>query len=192
MVLARSTLLAAAVLVIAGCGDEAAARQSVGKVTDPGSDAVVGMVSDGERVQLYLCGGPSSYAALTRWFQGPVGADGSFSIASGDFVAEGDAFTGEGVVKTDDGRTLAWQVDPASGDLPGLYAAMDGSCRTGVVVGDFDGDGALDLQGTWCDGKDLFAQVTPIMPIMPSARGIAVTALTDPPRQLWVDRVRQP
>lgn len=186
---AAALLLAA---LAAGCGDEAAAPAYVGKVTDPEADAVVGMVSDGERVQLYLCGGPRTYATLTHWFQGPVASDGTFSIESGGFVATGDLEAGAGEVKTDDGQTLSWSVQPASGELSGLYAAMDGSCRTGAVVGDFDGDGALELQGTWCNGKDIFAQVTPIMPMTPSARGLAVDVRIDPPKQLWVDRVRAP
>ncbi|MFT3765509.1 MAG: hypothetical protein QM820_08350 [Minicystis sp.] len=173
-----------------GCGDDVVAPAYVGKVTD--SDAVVGMVSDGERLQLYLCGGPETYARYTRWFQGPIAADGTFSIESGGFVAEGDLARGGGTVRTDDGQTLSWSVTPADSALGGLYAAMDGSCRTGAVVGDFDGDGELDLQGTWCNGKDVFAQVTPLLPIALTDRGVRVSVQIDPPKVLFVDRVRAP
>jgi hypothetical protein len=182
-----------AVLFAAGCGDELPAPAYVGKVTDSGSDAVVGMVSDGERVQFYLCGGPSTYETLTHWFQGPVAKDGTFRIESGGFEATGDITAGKGEVKTDDGKTLSWTVRAAKGEEEGLYAAMDGSCRTGAVVGDFDGDGAVDLQGTWCNGKDIFAQVTPIRPLEVTAIGtIAVQVLSSPPKPLVVDRVRWP
>lgn len=179
-------------VLAAGCGNQETAPAYVGKVKDPGADAVVGMVSDGERVQLYLCGGHATYASLTRWFQGPVASDGTFSIESGGFVATGDVGDLAGEVKTDDGQTLSWAVEPVTDDLSGLYAAMDGPCRTGAVVGDFDGDGVLDLQGTWCNGKDIFAQVTPIMPMVTTARGLGVRVQTDPPKDLWVDRVRAP
>lgn len=177
-----------------GCGDEVTVSTYVGKVTGPSADAVVGLVSDGERVQLYLCGGPSTYATHSRWFQGPVAADGSFSIESGGFVATGGVSEGSGELKTDAGETLSWTARPASGDLEGLYAAFDGSCRTGAVVGDFDGDGTVDLQGTWCDGRDAFAQVTPIMPIATSSRGIGVRVQleSEPQKKLFVDRVRAP
>lgn len=187
--LAVAALLGA---LASGCGDEAVAPAYVGKVTNPGADAVVGMVSDGERVQLYLCGGPATYATLTRWFQGPVAADGTFTIESGGFTATGDLGAGAGQVETDDGQTLSWSVQRAADELSGLYAAMDGACRTGAVIGDFDGDGALDLQGTWCNGKDIFAQVTPIRPLVETVRGVAVDVALDPPKQLFVDRVRAP
>ncbi|APR87630.1 hypothetical protein A7982_12979 [Minicystis rosea] len=177
-------------VLAAGCGDEAVAPAYVGTVA--GSDAVVGLVGDGEHVQLYLCGGATSYAELTRWFQGPIAADGTFSIESGGFVATGSLTTGKGEVKTESGELLSWSVARADGELSGLYAAMDGSCRTGVVVGDFDGDGSIDVQGTWCNGKDLFAQVTPLTPIAITDRGIRVRVDVDPPKDLYVDRVRVP
>jgi hypothetical protein len=76
--------------------------------------------------------------------------------------------------------------------MAGLYATMDGSCRTGAVVGDFDGDGVDDLQGVWCDGEGKYAQVTPLMPMVVTERGIGVKVLVTPPKDLYVDRVRAP
>src|SRR5262245_7849019 len=88
----------AACVSTAGCGDQTAAPQYVGRVTDPGADAVVAALSDGERVQFYLCGGPSTYATLTHWFQGPVGPGGALQIESGGFVLTGDIESGAGKV----------------------------------------------------------------------------------------------
>jgi hypothetical protein len=176
----------------AGCGDDAVAPAYIGKVTDTGSDAVVGMISDGDRVQLYLCGGKTTYATLSHWFQGPLATDGTFSIESGAFTATGDVGAGTGKIKTDDGQTLSWSVRPAQGELEGLYAAMDGSCRTGAVVGDFDGNGVVDLQGTWCNGEGRFAQVTPLRLLTLGDLGVQVTVQIDPPKSLYVDRVRAP
>jgi hypothetical protein len=176
----------------AGCSmsTEDAAPAYVGKVT--GTDAVVAAVSDGARVQLYVCGGDSTFETLTHWFQGPVGADGTFSIQSGDLTAQGDITSGEGGVTTKDGTVLSWKLAPAAAEMHGLYATMDGSCRTGAVVGDFDGDGVTDLQGVWCDGEGKYAQVTPLMPMVVTERGIGVKVLVTPPKDLYVDRVRAP
>jgi hypothetical protein len=182
---------ALALVLAAGCGgQEDVAPAYVGKVT--GTDAVVAAVSDGARVQLYVCGGDTSFDKLTHWFQGPIGADGTFSIQSGDFIAQGDLTSGKGGVTTDKGDVLSWTLSPAASEMAGLYATMDGSCRTGAVVGDFDGDGVDDLQGVWCDGEGKYAQVTPLMPMVVTERGIGVKVLVTPPKDLYVDRVRAP
>ncbi len=183
---------ALALVLAAGCGgQEDAAPAYVGKVT--GTDAVVAAVSDGARVQLYVCGGETSFDKLTHWFQGPIGADGTFSIQSGDFIAQGDLTSGKGGVTTDKGDVLSWTLAPAASEMAGLYATMDGSCRTGAVVGDFgDGQGTR-LQGTWCDGASHFAQVTPIRnPDAVGGETIAVQVEGSYARALVVGRLLNP
>jgi hypothetical protein len=152
----------------------------------------VGAVSDGEHVVLYVCGGESSFASLTHWFQGPLGPDGTFSLRSGAFTAQGDLASGHGGLTSDTGGPLSFSLAPAADPLEGLYATMDGSCRTGAVVGGFGEAGALALQGVWCDGEGDYAQVTPLQPMVLTERGIGVTVLRTPPRDLYVDRVRAP
>jgi hypothetical protein len=150
--------------VAAGCGDESGGAPAfVGWVTDQGQDAVVGVVSDGEGVSFYVCGGPTSYATMTHWFLGAGAADGTLDLASGGWHVTGDLNKGSGKLQTDLGATLSWTVRPATDGLEGLYQNTDGgACRTGAVVGDFgDGQGTR-LQGTWCDGASHYAQVTPI------------------------------
>ncbi len=180
-----------------GCGDQADAPAFVGAVT--GSDAVVGVVSEAGQATLYVCGGPTSYAHLTRWFTGVTSADGALQLQSaGGWAVTGNRADGSGTITGPGGETHAWTAHPASNDVAGLYAATDGACRTGAVVGDLDGKGATTLQGTWCDGSGAFAQVTPIIPMADVSVGIALSGipiaveLPGPAKDLVVQRVRQP
>jgi hypothetical protein len=183
-----------ACLLAAGCAGTGAAPTYIGKVTDPGQDAAVGVVSDGSTVSFYLCGGPLSYATVTRWFQGSAGGGGTFTLEpSGGFAGTGDLGSGTGEITTGTGQTLHWTVRPTETAVEGLYAALDGSCRTGAVVGDLDDDGTVRLQGTWCDGLGHFAQVSPLMPSdMLTPLGIEVDVPTEPVQSFYVDRVLQP
>lgn len=190
-----SLLVAAlASLFVAGCGSASGeAPAFVGNVE--GQDAVVGAVSDGERATFYLCGGDSTYETLTRWFTGSVAADGALDLsnAKGDWKVSGNLESGSGQITGDQGETFTWTAHAASGDVDGLYQVMDGSCRTGAVVGDLDGKGTTRLQGVWCDGEGNFAQVIPLRnQIELTAKGIEVTVQTPQAKQLLVTRVRQP
>jgi hypothetical protein len=184
-------------LLAAGCSvteTPVGAPAYIGKVTDSGQDAAVGVVSDGSAVTLYLCGGPLTYATVTRWFQGTVATDGTFTLEdNGGFTGTGDLRAGAGQITTDLGATLSFAVRPTETEEEGLYAAMDGSCRTGAVVGDLDGTGSVRLQGTWCDGLGRFAQVSPLDPAdMLTDEGIDVEVLTSPVQSFFVERVLQP
>ena len=184
-------------LLAAGCAAPevpGVAPAYIGKITDPGHDAAVAVVSDGVQVTVYVCGGPTTYDKLTRWFQGDVGADGTFKLEkSGGFEVTGDLASGAGQVTTALGQTLSWSVRPTTNEEEGLYAAMDGSCRTGAVVGDLDGNGTMRLEGTWCDGLSRFAKVSPLTPAMTlTERGIGVSVLIEPVKTIFVERVRHP
>jgi hypothetical protein len=179
----------AAMAFLAGCGDEALVPTYVGQVE--GTDEVVAAVTDGDQVALYLCGGATTFATRSRWFRGTVDERGAFSATSEGFTATGDLTAGKGTITTADGETLTWSMRPAEGPVEGLYQSSADGCRMGAVAADFDGDGLIDLQGTWCDGSQ-FAQVTPIMPVGVTERGIGVSVTTIPGKGLWVDRVRTP
>ena len=184
-------------LLTAGCAGNVASDPAptyVGKVTDPGQDAAVALVSDGSKVTFYLCGGPLSFDKITRWFQGDVGSDGMFALEkSGGFTVTGDVGAGTGVLTTDVGQELAWTVRPTENEEEGLYSAMDGSCRTGAIVGDLEDNGTVRLQGTWCDGEGRFAQVSPLAPAhMLTTTGIDVRVNVSPAKSLYVDRVVHP
>lgn len=191
----HATLATLTCLLAAGCaGAPGASSAYVGKVVGSGQDAVVGVVSDGSRVSFYLCGGPLTYATLTHWFQGEIVSGDSFTLeASGGFTGSGDLGSGTGQILTGAGQTLSFSVHPAGTADDGLYSAMDGSCRTGAVVGDLDGDGTVRLQGTWCDGLDHFAQVSPLTPnAMFTPRGIDVEAPAESVQPFFVERVVEP
>jgi hypothetical protein len=199
----RAIVLALPSLLVVGCASApgpapSAAPAYLGTVTAPdggtGQDAVVGVVSDGSSVSFYLCGGPLSYATVTRWFQGDVTSGQTFTLApSGGFTGGGDLGAGAGQILTDTGETLAWTVREAAGADEGLYSAVDGSCRTGAVAGDLDGNGTVRLQGTWCDGLGHFAQVSPLSPnAMFTAQGIDVEVLGEDVPTFFVERVLQP
>lgn len=175
---------------LAGCGDETLAPTYVGRVE--GTDEVVAAVTNGDEVALYLCGGATTYATHSRWFKGTLDEGGAFTAAKDGFTATGSLSSGKGTITTAAGETLTWSMRPAKGELEGLYESNADSCRTGAVASDLDGDGVLEVQGTWCGGGNIFAQVTPILPIYVSERGIGVSVNVSPAKGLWVDRVRIP
>lgn len=177
-----------ACLLLTGCG-QGGASTYVGKLTDPGADAVIGAVSDGAEITVYVCGGAKTYAGDTRWLRGPVDANGGFSLVSDGLTVTGDVSAGH--VVTDAGITLSWTMAEASGDLEGVYESR-GACRTGAVVGDFAGDGTMQLQGTWCDGAGKFMQVTPILPIALTAEGIAAKVEIAGAGRFFLTRVEKP
>jgi hypothetical protein len=133
----------------------------------PGTDAVVAVATEGDAVVVYVCGGPSTLAAHTRWYSGrvgdatlesPAGQELELSIESGRargaYTVEGTSFDFEAAAPADRYRRL--------------FTVVDSGCRTGVVV---DGD---DVQGAWCDDLGAFAQVTPIAPIVPASDSLDV------------------
>lgn len=188
---------AAAVLVGmmgVGCGGSTAdATAFVGAVTDPGQNAVVGAVSDGVDVSFYVCGGPTSYATMTRWILGTVGAGGALNLTTDGFHVTGNLDAGAGQLVTDTGATLAWTARPATGALEGLYQATAAGCRSGAVIGDFGDGRGTRLQGTWCDAASHFAQVTPIKnPLTLDGQNVAVTVETSGAPTLVLARLTVP
>ncbi|XYH95651.1 hypothetical protein ACMHYB_48930 [Sorangium sp. So ce1128] len=173
-------------MLSAGCAAEAvdlAPETSVGAVE--GTDAVVAVVRGEGQVTLYVCGGASSYATMTRWFEGTADASGAFSIANGGWTASAEPGGDAGRLRTPDGAELAFRVRPASLDrAEGLYTAVDSGCRTGVVVHTPEGAEAPALQGTWCGAGDRYAQVTPIRSLHEiDRRGIEVRVEVDGARK---------
>ncbi|WP_437314999.1 hypothetical protein [Sorangium sp. So ce385] len=156
---------------------------SVGAVD--GTDAVLAVVRGEGAVTLYVCGGASTYATMTRWFEGPEDPSGAFSIESAGWTATADPGGESGLLRTPDGAVLAFRARPAAqGSLEGLYAADDGGCRTGAVVFTPEGAESPALQGTWCAVGDRFAQVTPLRPLSAlDRRGIQVQVELDGTRK---------
>ena len=142
-----------------------------------GTDAVVAFVVDEAdgAVNSYVCGGPTSYAELSRWFCGDsrVAGDGSVSfeeIVDGfAMIATVDDGRIDGAVSSLDGTSYAFEaarVPP--GSRTDLFGSNDlGGCATGAIVIDDVTGGEPRVQGTFCletaDGR-IYDQVTPLAP----------------------------
>jgi hypothetical protein len=176
--LAAGLLLSALLL---GCsGSEAFTDDvAVGKVL--GTDAVIGRVSDGEKVTFYVCGGATTYSTMTRWFSGFDDASGAVSLEKDGWQVIADAGGHSGRIIPPDGPSLAFEGHAARFGTPeGLYGVVDSGCRTGAVVIDAPGSAGPTVQGAWCgnDGNK-FAQVIPILPGDISTGGIALRTSVD-------------
>ena len=179
----RTLPLAAALVfsaLVVGCaGGDVVDDVAVGTVI--GTDAVIGRVSDGEKVTFYVCGGATTYSTLTRWFSGPDDASGAVSLEKDGWQVVSDAGGHSGRIIPPDGPALAFEGHAAGfGTAEGLYGVVDSGCRTGAVVLDPPGAKAPRVQGAWCgsDGAK-FAQVIPILPGDISSGGIAVRVDVD-------------
>lgn len=174
--------VALASLLLAGCAGAEAEVNDVAVGTILGTDAVIGRVSDGDKVTFYMCGGPTTYSSMTRWFSGVDDASGAVVLESGGWQVLSDPGGHSGRIVPPDGPALVFEAHAARFGTPeGLYAAVDGTCRTGAVVLQPPGADAPMVQGAWCGGADgsRFEQVIPILPGDVSRSGIAVRADID-------------
>lgn len=194
----RAPALAAALLALpcAGCNPT---FEWVGTAFDQSSgnssDVVAAItVRDGE-VRAYLCGGPTTYNTLSRWYDGRVDGSNSYYATTDEgstvqgYVSGSYAY---GDFATSGGASFFVEGNPVEDDLSGLYAVEDDGCLTGVVVID-NGGGEPFVQGTWCDDQGRFAQVTPVTPFEKTDRGIHVQVDlsvfgTDEVRDLYVTK----
>lgn len=189
---------------LAGCGgaetlDPVAHDEPVATYTGriAGSDAVFAVLAGPVDVALYVCGGPTTYSAVSHWFSGSREAGSAHVSLTSDEGATAEL--------TLEDETLAGRVEDPTGELglradrapedgiSGLYGALDAGCRTGVVVWREEGAEAASVQGTWCSDTGIFAQVTPIAPVESPAdvaSGLAVSVVSVSPdvpeRQLVV------
>src|SRR5688500_11002329 len=202
-------MAAAAALVasVACAGDELLPDEN-GQVVyvgaAPGSDVVVGLAIDEEvdRFVVYVCGGDATYTSHTRWFAGDLRGGGRALAATRDGwtidgLVAGDGTWASGTLTDPAGASLAWTATIGGGDVgdegvPGLYAAVDDGCRTGVVVLD-DGSGTARAEGTGGHADGARAQVTPVAPMMLTSRGLEVAVVVDGiERRLFVTPVSLP
>lgn len=168
-------LIALLPLTLTACGAEPTAASTwVGSAPD--SDVVVALTYQDGAVRAYVCGGPTTYATHSRWFDGSADEFGRFASSQDGWTIAGelDLTNATGTVFPPAGEPLPFAMRSAEEDtVEGLYAVVDAGCRTGVVV-QHDAAGELTAQGAWCDDQDHFAQVTPVTPIERSERGIRI------------------
>jgi hypothetical protein len=154
-----------------------------------GSNDAVGIVTWGQGIALYACGGPSSYATESNWFTGQLEANGSFSLNTGYWTATGTvtASGATGQLSGPNATVIPFDlppVDPPTG--AGVYeAAATGGCLTGVVV--WGSAAGVQVQGTWCDNQGNFDQVIPVTPVADLGFQVRNVPLTvTPPLTFWV------
>lgn len=195
-------------LVALGLGSACAADEQIFPVAEEvatyvgpleGSDAFVAVSVSGNDVVAYVCGGATTYATRTKWFRGPLDPANHLAVveASDGTRMELTFDTEEGVLKGALGDTALSlsRLETTGDDSRGLYTAMDGGCRTGVIV--FGDPQAPSVQGTWCrvegDAQSIFAQVTPILPIDVTDGGLHVkVSLADEGDRLLITRPLDP
>lgn len=161
---------AALLATFAGCADPSlpasiASESYAGRVD--GTDIAFAVTVDAEtrEVVLYVCGGADTFDRYSKWYQGSLDADDTVALSSKDGATARLSVTADGVdgsVFELDGTVLELAAPIApEGSAIGLYDVVDEGCRTGVIVVSDD-----DVQGTWCSEEGIFAQVTPISPIV--------------------------
>ena len=133
------------------------------------SDAVMGVVTDGDRTTVYVAGGPTTLETMTRWFEGDstelatgIEAEGWIVSATQNEAAIGQPLIG--TLVSPQSQSFAFSLATATpGSVEGLYAALDAGCLTGVVVrAGLPGQQPL-LQGVWCSSSGSVEEVAPVV-----------------------------
>jgi hypothetical protein len=134
-----------------------------------GTDARVGIVVEGERIAVFVCGGPSTVTTHTRWFRGALAAGAREVQLTKDgwsvrLWRDRDQLVG--LLDGGDGAPLLFTAHDAAAPYLGLYSVRVDGATVGVVVSDDDGDGRLEVQGAVQEasssGVTSVAQVTPV------------------------------
>jgi hypothetical protein len=150
----------------------------IGKLVD--TDAVIAISASGNDVVAYICGGATTFATTTRWFPHTEWASDQPTLRMSsdgwtlDLVRDAQGISGSASDGT--GKRYAITAHPTRPEtMAGLYAVVDEGCRTGVVVMQDRAEDAPTFQGTWCNNKGAFEQVTPVRPYDRWAGRVAVT-----------------
>lgn len=147
----------------------------VGAVGEESDDTRIAVALSGDAVIAYSCGGDTTYATNTHWFDAALDVDGAFDAEVDGWRLEGvrEGTHASGVLIDPTGRSLAWRADDTPMFGPGgLYMAPGDGCSTGVIVR--PGDDGVEVRGSSCDGAGIRYQVTPVRPEAISASGFAV------------------
>lgn len=147
-----------------------------------GSDAQIALIDFGNRVEVYVCGGPDSLP-LTRWFSPvPVEAEGDgdtspFAALDGLLSVEGlfgQTSSSGTLTNAETGEVLQWEAARPDGEdgLSGLYDTQLGPWRFGLIVHPEDAWGRRDMQGAGLNvATSLLGQVTPVLELLKGRPG---------------------
>ncbi len=174
-------------VLCAGCGsDPHAPATYVGDVD--GTDMKVGIVTEGGKVAMFFCGGPTSYTQSTKWFRGaaePMNIDFAANGWVAKVSASGDTATGS--VDRGNGNVLQFAAHKVPEDgVAGLYELKDQYGTAGVVVID-----SQHAQGALVPANPAISveQIEAILPVSRTSDAIQVNVVEATPRAITVTRV---
>lgn len=147
-----------------------------------GTDARVGVVATAHHARVFFCGGDSSFATSTHWFQVDIGASGQVGspvpldggLSFGGQVGDADV---RGSFVTGDGKTHTFVASPVSaGTIAGLYEAPGPCGKIGLIVVQSSPAASPTGQGACvgmpgANGATPVEQVTPLRPLTRAADG---------------------
>jgi len=169
-------------LALFGCGSSddtttPAANTAALVGTLAGTDARIGLVLDDTKGVLYVCGGDSTRATLTRWFRGTRTAAGiDWTTDDLRVVAAPRGATWVGELKKSDGTSSSFEVTPtAAGTIAGLYESARAEGRAGVVVFQPSPSGPATILGAFKTTAGKLEQVLPVREVLRTPQGIEVT-----------------
>lgn len=156
-----------------GASDAGLAALDAGRAHDvlvgeiEGSDVRVGVLADGARLRVFLCGGPSSYASATHWVRAELEPNGDFRYSANGLELEGSLVDGALEAELFSGgeraRVHARQV--RADTLAGLYEAHAECGTVGLIVTQDTPGSQPTAQGACVGDGHLPDQVNPIKPI---------------------------
>lgn len=169
-------------LALVGCGGSDDSPAAVAATTTTlvgpviGTDARIGLVVDETKGVLYVCGGETTRASLTRWFRGARTTAG-IDWTSGDLrvvaAPQGSTFRGE--LKKSDGSALSFEVTPTHAEtIAGLYDATLPEGRAGVVVFQPSASEPATILGAFKTKDGVFEQVLVVRELLRTPLGIEV------------------
>jgi len=138
----------------------------VGEVHD--SDIRLGVVLAADRMRLFFCGGPSSYASATHWVQAELDADSGFAVRTDALELQGELDAGllYGELTRAGEPTLRFSAEPVrAGTLAGLYEAEADCGRVGLIVAQRTESEPPAAQGACVGPGHAPEQVNPILPL---------------------------
>lgn len=178
----RRIAIAIAIALVAGLGCSASETPAVPSASSPlvgtlkATDARVGLVVDDAKGVLYVCGGATTRAALTRWFRGPrtpAGIDWTSEDLRVTAAPRGAAWSGE--LRKSDGTILSFELEPsAAATVAGVYDATLPTGRAGVVVFQASPTEAATMLGAFRANDGAFEQVLPVREVLRTSRGVEV------------------
>ncbi|HKQ68156.1 MAG TPA: hypothetical protein VJT73_02390 [Polyangiaceae bacterium] len=153
----------------------------------PGTDVRIGIIAADRHARFFFCGGPSSYATMTRWLPADIDAAHKLTLqvpGTETWTLEGEVGDGEVVGSVDMGNAMAraFRATPVlQGTIAGLYEGTAPCGKLGLILLQKAVDATPVGQGA-CIGSTTIEQVNPLAPIIRASDGtirVSVGALAE-------------